>query len=68
LKKARFVNPKIEEELVEFKIEIADKFQASQMNKTYIFPLLREEPRKQFVARSYESSLQPTMRQSSLVR
>jgi len=32
LKKARFINEKIEEELIEFKQEISDKFEKSEMN------------------------------------
>jgi hypothetical protein len=38
LTKERYINPKIEEELVEFKEEIREKFHASKMNKTYKFP------------------------------
>ena len=42
LKKARYVNPKIEKELVEFKQEIEDKFAKSAFNKTFVFPKKRE--------------------------
>ncbi len=38
LKKARYINENIEKELAEFKQEIRDKFQKSEMNKTYVFP------------------------------
>jgi hypothetical protein len=38
LTKPRYINPKIEQELVEFKIEINDKFQASDINNVYKFP------------------------------
>lgn len=35
LTKPRYINPKIEKELVEFKIEINEKFWGSQINHTY---------------------------------
>lgn len=38
LKKARYINPAIEKELAEFKEEIAEKQEASTINKTYVFP------------------------------
>lgn len=38
LKKARFINESIEQELAEFKEEIRQKFDVSQMNKAYVFP------------------------------
>lgn len=38
LKKARYVNQAIEKELAEFKEEISDKFEKSDMNKSYVFP------------------------------
>lgn len=38
LTKERYINPKIEQELVEFKQEIEDKFIESHVNKTYKFP------------------------------
>ena len=34
----RYINDKIEQELVEFKQEIEEKFAESEMNKTYRFP------------------------------
>ena len=37
LKKQRYVNPKIEKELVEFKKEISEKHQKSQL-KSFVFP------------------------------
>jgi hypothetical protein len=44
LKKQRYINPKIEEELVEFKKEIHEKFEASYMNKNYRFPRKIKSP------------------------
>lgn len=38
LMKPRYINPKIEEELIEFKIEIEEKWEASQMNREFVFP------------------------------
>ena len=38
LTKQRYINPKIEEELVEFKHEIEEKYHASSINYTYKFP------------------------------
>ena len=38
LTRERYINPKIEQELVEFKVEIEEKFYASDMNKTFRFP------------------------------
>ena len=38
LQKARYVNPKIESELKDFKAEIKQKFETSHMNQTYSFP------------------------------
>ena len=38
LTKERYINPKIEEELVEFKQEIEEKFLESEANKTFVFP------------------------------
>ena len=38
MKKSRYINPAIEKELAEFKEEIADKFEKSDINKTYVFP------------------------------
>ena len=37
-KRDRYVNPKIEEELIEFKQEIEEKHHESEINKTYKFP------------------------------
>ena len=42
LKKERYVNPKIETELVEFKDEIEEKFHASDVNKLFVFPRMAE--------------------------
>jgi hypothetical protein len=39
LKKDRYINPAIEQELVEFKVEIKQKFEASEMNRNYVFPI-----------------------------
>lgn len=33
-----YYNPKIEQELLEFKEEIQEKFMKSEMNRTYVFP------------------------------
>ena len=38
LTKPRYINPKIEQELIEFKMEIKQKFNASEMNRTFKFP------------------------------
>lgn len=43
LKKKRWINEKIEVELIEFKAEIASKFSKSQMNKEFKFP--RKKPK-----------------------
>lgn len=40
LKQPRYINPKIEEELKEFKLEISQKFKASEMNRKFVFPLM----------------------------
>jgi hypothetical protein len=45
LKKPKYVNPKIEKELVEFKQEIEDKFAKSAL-RTFNFPKKREILRK----------------------
>lgn len=37
LMKPRYINPKIEIELKEFKAEIKQKFESSEMNRNYIF-------------------------------
>ena len=42
LKKERYVNPKIETELVEFKDEIEEKYHASDVNKLFVFPRMAE--------------------------
>ena len=44
LLKKRYINQKIEVELADFKIEIAEKFSKSIMNKTYRFPLANTQP------------------------
>lgn len=41
LLKPRYINPKIEEELAEFKEEILQKCTSSNMNRTYKFPLMQ---------------------------
>ena len=43
LKKARYINENIERELAEFKQEIKDKFQKSDVNRTYVFPRVSPE-------------------------
>lgn len=42
LRKPRYINPKIETELVEFKKEIEDKFNKSKL-KAFKFPLMKEK-------------------------
>jgi len=43
LKQPRYINPKIEEELREFKLEIKQKFESSEMNKNFTFPRLIQD-------------------------
>jgi hypothetical protein len=38
LTKERYINPKIEQELVDFKQEIEEKYHDSEINRTYSFP------------------------------
>ena len=38
LRGQRYINPKIELELIEFKVEIEDKFKKSIVNRTFRFP------------------------------
>lgn len=38
LTRPRYINPKIEQELIEFKVEIEEKWEASAINHTYVFP------------------------------
>ena len=40
LRRPRYINEKIEEELVEFKKEIEEKFASSRVNKEFRYPLL----------------------------
>jgi hypothetical protein len=40
LRRPRYINEKIEEELVEFKKEIEEKFAASKVNKEFKYPRL----------------------------
>jgi len=42
LKKPRYINPKIETELLDFKKEIEDKFRKSKL-RTFKFPLMKEK-------------------------
>ena len=44
LKKKRYINPKIEAELVDFKKEIEDKFHKSQVNRDFNFPFIKLLP------------------------
>lgn len=37
------MNPKIEKELIEFKAEIKEKFEKSEMNSNYAFPRLNPD-------------------------
>ena len=41
------MNPAIEKELVEFKLEIEEKFAKSEMNRTFKFPM-KEESEQRF--------------------
>jgi hypothetical protein len=43
LTKDRYINPKIEQELVEFKQEIEDKFNESVTNRIYVFPRISQQ-------------------------
>lgn len=52
LKKPRYINPKIELELVEFKKEIEDKFGKSLL-RTFKFPRKQNEEQATSVRRSY---------------
>lgn len=45
LKKQRYINPKIEQELVDFKKEIEDKFQNSKL-QTFVFPRVARAPNR----------------------
>ena len=45
LTRPRYINPKIEAELVEFKKEIEDKFASSDVNKKFVFPRAVSSPR-----------------------
>lgn len=38
LKRPRYINEKIEQELIEFKIEIEERFEKSEVNAKYKFP------------------------------
>ena len=42
LKKERYINPKIEQELLEFKQEIEEKFLESEVNSKFVFPRVSE--------------------------
>ena len=43
LKRPRYINEKIEQELIEFKVEIEEKFEKSDVNKYFRFPLQIQE-------------------------
>jgi len=43
MRRPRYINEKIEEELVEFKEEIEEKFAKSEVNKNFKFPLIKAE-------------------------
>ena len=43
LRRPRYINEKIELELVEFKKEIEEKFAKSKVNKLFRFPLMSEK-------------------------
>ena len=56
-KKERYINPKIEAELIEFKEEIEEKFATSEMNNTYKFQRMTDSKslRNSIVKQSYVS-------------
>lgn len=39
----RYINESIEMELIDFKLEIQDKFKKSEMNRDFRFPLMASE-------------------------
>jgi hypothetical protein len=47
LKRPRYINERIEQELVEFKQEIEDRFLESDVNKTFKFPRSKQIELKQ---------------------
>lgn len=40
LKRPRYINEKIEQELIEFKVEIEERFEKSEVNMKYRFPFV----------------------------
>jgi hypothetical protein len=42
LRRQRYINAKIENELAEFKEEIFEKFLKSEVNKSFVFPRMAE--------------------------
>lgn len=60
LRKQRYINPKIEKELAEFKDEILEKFTNSDMNKTFAFPRVQEGARQEGHRRANEMAYPST--------
>ena len=59
----RYINEKIELELVEFKREIEERFANSEINRVFVYPLKREDnPEESFGPRSGTS-----MRKTDLI-
>ena len=69
LKKQRYINPKIETELVEFKKEIEDKFNKSKL-RVFKFPLVKEKllpnPRRSSHNNNADSTIDRTDQSPSL--
>ena len=55
LKRPRYINEKIEQELVEFKIEIEERFAASKVNKVFRFPRLTNDEVQQIIKLPFPS-------------
>lgn len=48
LQRPRYVNPKIEDELKEFKAEIKQKFALSEIQRTYVFPKVATAQKEEY--------------------
>ena len=51
LKKPRYINERIEQELVEFKQEIEERFLKSELNKVFRFPRMKEDSDEEMLFR-----------------
>ena len=59
--KNRYMNDKVENELVDFKVEIHEKFEASKMNATYVFKRSKDLRRKKKGSESFDvKAVQPS--------